>query len=99
MGTPSRRTGDLIAFFEDKSSSSDNSSRARPYSPYGHRRAGSETRGAAERYSGKAGKEQSEHANGEGRRQLLVWSIFEPSGSSYKYLEAVYKCETPIEAH
>jgi hypothetical protein len=37
--TPSRRTGDLIAFFEDKSSSSDNSSR--PYSPYGHRRTGS----------------------------------------------------------
>ncbi len=37
--TPSRRTGDLIAFFEDKTSSSDNSSR--PYSPYGHRRTGS----------------------------------------------------------
>jgi hypothetical protein len=37
--TPSRRTGDLIAFFEDKSSSSDNSSR--PYSPYDHRRTGS----------------------------------------------------------
>ncbi|KAF8480059.1 hypothetical protein DFH94DRAFT_650046, partial [Russula ochroleuca] len=36
--TSSRRTGDLIAFFEDKSSS-DNSSR--PYSPYGHRRTGS----------------------------------------------------------
>jgi hypothetical protein len=39
VSTPSRRTGDLIAFFEDKSSSSDNSSR--PYSPYGHRRTGS----------------------------------------------------------
>ena len=37
-GTPSCCTGDLIAFFEDKSSS-DNSSR--PYSPYGHRRTGS----------------------------------------------------------
>lgn len=37
--TSSRRTGDLIAFFEDKSSSSDSSSR--PFSPYGHRRAGS----------------------------------------------------------
>jgi hypothetical protein len=37
--TQSRRTGDLIAFFEDKSSSSDTSSR--PYSPYGHRRTGS----------------------------------------------------------
>src|SRR6266851_7753807 len=37
--TSSRRTGDLIAFFEDKSSSSDSSSR--PYSPYGRRRAGS----------------------------------------------------------
>ncbi len=37
--TPSRRTGELIAFFEDKSSSSDNSSR--PYSPYDHRRTGS----------------------------------------------------------
>jgi hypothetical protein len=37
--TSSRRTGDLIAFFEDKTSSSDNS--ARPYSPYGHRRTGS----------------------------------------------------------
>jgi hypothetical protein len=37
--TPSRRTGDLIAFFEDKSSSSDKSSRS--YSPYGHRRSGS----------------------------------------------------------
>ena len=39
VNASSRRTGDLIAFFEDKSSSSDNSSR--PYSPYGHRRAGS----------------------------------------------------------
>ena len=38
-GTPSRRTGDLIAFFEDKSSTSDNSSR--PYSPHGHQRTGS----------------------------------------------------------
>ena len=38
-GTPSRRTGDLIAFFEDKSYSSDSSSR--PYSPLGHRRTGS----------------------------------------------------------
>ena len=37
--TPIRRTGDLIAFFEDKSSSSDNSSRS--YSPSGHRRTGS----------------------------------------------------------
>ncbi|KAF8270084.1 hypothetical protein EI94DRAFT_861049 [Lactarius quietus] len=37
--TPSRRTGDLIAFFEDKSSTSDSSSRA--YSPFGHRRSGS----------------------------------------------------------
>ncbi len=37
--TPSRRTGDLIAFFEDKSSTSDNSSR--PYSPFDHRRTGS----------------------------------------------------------
>jgi len=37
--TSSRRTGDLIAFFEDKTSSSDSSSR--PYSPYGHRRTGS----------------------------------------------------------
>ena len=37
--TSNRRTGDLIAFFEDKSSSSDSSSR--PFSPYGHRRAGS----------------------------------------------------------
>jgi hypothetical protein len=35
----SRRTGDLIAFFEDKSSLSDDSSR--PYSPYDHRRSGS----------------------------------------------------------
>jgi len=33
--TSARRTGDLIAFFEDKSSSSDSSS------PYGHRRTGS----------------------------------------------------------
>ena len=37
-GTLSRRTGDLIAFFEDKSSSDSSS---RPYSPYGHRRTGS----------------------------------------------------------
>ncbi|KAH9053604.1 hypothetical protein EDB87DRAFT_1569203 [Lactarius vividus] len=36
--TPSRRTGDLIAFFEDKSTS-DTSSRS--YSPFGHRRTGS----------------------------------------------------------
>jgi hypothetical protein len=36
--TASRRTGDLIAFFEDKTSS-DNSSR--PYSPFSHRRTGS----------------------------------------------------------
>jgi hypothetical protein len=35
----SRRTGDLIAFFEDKSSSSDNS--ARSYSPHSHQRVGS----------------------------------------------------------
>jgi hypothetical protein len=38
VGTPSRRTGDLIAFFEDKSSSD---SSARPYSPHSHRRVGS----------------------------------------------------------
>jgi hypothetical protein len=37
--TPSRRTGQLIAFFEDKSTTSDTSSRS--YSPFGHRRAGS----------------------------------------------------------
>ena len=37
--TPSRRTGDLIAFFEDKSSTSDASSRS--YSPFNHRRTGS----------------------------------------------------------
>lgn len=37
--TPSRRAGDLIAFFEDKSTSSDSSARA--YSPHSHRRAGS----------------------------------------------------------
>jgi hypothetical protein len=42
-GTPSRRTGDLIAFFEERSSSSDNSSR--PYSLLGHRRTGSESAG------------------------------------------------------
>ena len=38
-GTPSHRTGELIAFFEDKSSTSDNSSR--PYLPHGHQRTGS----------------------------------------------------------
>ena len=37
--TPSRRTGQLIAFFEDKSSTSDDSSRS--YSPFSHRRTGS----------------------------------------------------------
>jgi hypothetical protein len=37
--TPSRRTGDLIAFFEDKSSTSDTSSRS--HSPFNHRRTGS----------------------------------------------------------
>ena len=36
--TSSRRTGDLIAFFEDKSSSDSSS---RPFSPYGHRRTSS----------------------------------------------------------
>ncbi|KAH9993287.1 hypothetical protein BJV74DRAFT_884401 [Russula compacta] len=36
--TSGRRTGDLIAYFEDKSSSDSSS---RPYSPYGHRRTGS----------------------------------------------------------
>ncbi len=38
LDTPSRRTGALIAFFEDKSSSDTSS---RPYSPLGHRRTGS----------------------------------------------------------
>ena len=37
--TPSCHTGDVIAFFEDKSLSLDNSSRS--YSPFGHRRTGS----------------------------------------------------------
>ena len=39
VATSGRRTGDLIAYFEDKSSSSDSPSR--PYSPYSHRRTGS----------------------------------------------------------